>query len=363
MKLRSLGDTVLMTACLEELKRAYPEAQLHVAVSARWAPLFESYPGIHKVWTYERHKDPAARAKAVARIALNLRREKFDCVVNFHASPSSAMIAFATGARVRSIHFHGHKQKNKHSTVEVPGKGTLKPITERDMDTVRALGIHVPSGRMPAIHLRAVEIDRAKEWLGKSGATGPVLGIGLGASRPSKSWPLDRFAALAVNWCQQTGGSAIAFSGPEDKGKQEELLKSVDDLLSATIPDTEARASVRSRILTQVGLPLRSLAAVQHQLSVFAGNDSGPRHLAVAVGIPTVTVFGPEHPFEWHPYPTDRHPFFFLENLPCRKDGAPGMPPWCGLEECVSEQHQCMRMIGVDAVLEGCLKFAKGKSA
>src|SRR5262245_7453241 len=87
MKLRSLGDTVLMTAPLFELRNAYPEAEIHVAVSSHWAPLLENHPAVDRIWTYERHPDRASRAKSLTKLALKLRRERFDCVVNFHASP------------------------------------------------------------------------------------------------------------------------------------------------------------------------------------------------------------------------------------------------------------------------------------
>src|SRR6476619_3876425 len=104
-------------------------------------------------------------------------------------------------------------------------------------------------------------------------------------------------------------------------------------------------------------LGLRVLAAVFTQASVVVGNDSGPKHLAIAVGTPTVTLFGPEDPFEWHPYPADRHPHFFIESLKCRKDADPGMPPWCGLENCVIEQQRCMKEIAVSQVLAQCMKL------
>lgn len=341
-----------MTAPIEELKRAYPDAELHVAVVARWAPLLEGYPGIHRLWRYERHEDRGARAKAVARMALALRREKFDAVFNLHASPSSATIAFATGAKTRAVHFHGHKHKNRYSTVTIPGKGVLKPVIERDMDALRGAGINVPEGCLPRLYVSKPEASEAQEWIAKSHLTSPILGIGLGASRPTKAWPAERYAALAVQWCQEQKGSVIAISGPEDEPRLHEFLKSLDDLLTATIAEPEERARIRSQIVPQQSLPLRTLAALLQQLSVFVGNDSGPKHMAVAVGTPTVTLFGPEHPFEWHPYPRDVHPYLFIENLPCRKDAQPGMPPWCGVPQCIEEQHRCMRMLGVDEVLK-----------
>ncbi|MCM2323600.1 MAG: glycosyltransferase family 9 protein [Oligoflexia bacterium] len=348
IKLRALGDTILLTAPIDELKRAYPEAELHVAVPSRWAPLLEGHPAIHRLWTYERHADRGARAKAAIAFALQLRKEGFDCVLNFHASPSSAAIALATGAKVRSIHFHGHRDKNRFSTVTVPGKGVLKPIIERDLDTVRALGVEAPSGRLPHVTITPEEASQAANWLKHQGLGTPLLALSLGASRPTKSWPAERFASLALSWCRSENGSVLVAVGPDDEPSLQAFLTAVDD-----------KIDLRSRIVTERNLPLRRLAAILAQASVFAGNDSGPKHLAVAVGTPTVTMFGPEQPYEWHPYPRDRHPYFFLEDLPCRRDALPGMPPWCGLPVCKDEQHRCMREIGVDAVLSACRQVRK----
>jgi ADP-heptose:LPS heptosyltransferase len=279
--------------------------------------------------------------------------------VNFHASPSSATLAFATGSKIRSIHFHGHNAKNRHSTVIIPGKGVLKPIIERDMDTVRALGIHVPAGRLPAISLHGWEIEQADQRISKLNLPAPLLGIGLGATRPVKTWPIERFAALALEWCRKTGGGVLAVAGPNENDKAHAFLKSVDDALGESVRAATERTSLRARISAESNLPIRALAAILSRMSVFAGNDSGPRHVALATGTPTVTLFGPEHPFEWHPYPEDTHPLFFFEALACRSDAAPGMPAWCGLHECVAEEHKCMRMIGVNQVLQQCERVAR----
>ncbi len=352
IKLRSMGDTILMTSPLEMLRRAYPHAEIHVAVTSTWAPLLENHPAIDRLWACERHKERGARAKAIARLALKLRREGYDCVANFHASPSSAMLAFATGARTRSIHFHGHKDKNRHSTVIVPGKGTLKPIIERDMDTVRALGVSAPAGTLPKVYLLTEETEEASSQLASFGLTGPILGIGLGSSRPTKTWPVERFAEVAVRWCKETGGSVLIPTGPND----EVPLHAFSTAL-AQVPGID---EVSSRVVTRQNIPLRPLAAILSQLAVFAGNDSGPRHLAVAVGTPTVTLFGPEHPFEWHPYPEDRHPKFFIDHLPCRRDAMPGMPAWCGLHNCIAEAHKCMSMIEAGPVFDAIRRVSRG---
>jgi len=354
IKLRSLGDTVLMTAPLMELRRAFPHAQIDVAVLTQWAPLLQDHPAVNRIWNYDRFPDRGSRAKAAARLALKLRKERYDCVVNFHASPSSAMIAFATGAKTRSIHFHGHNDRNRYSTVIVPGKGTLKPIIERDMDTVRALGLQVPEGRLPLLQSTASEKTWAQGYVAQLGQGQPVLALGLGASRPTKAWPLDRFASVAVEWCRQKKGAAIAVTGPNEKTLSSDFLKAVDDVLSTAVPDLAERASVRNRISSQSQFTVRELSALLGAVTLFLGNDSGPKHMAIAQGTSTVTLFGPEHPFEWHPYPQKKNPYFFVETLTCRKDAQPGKQPWCGLEVCVQEQHQCMKLIGTNQVLQKC---------
>jgi ADP-heptose:LPS heptosyltransferase len=359
VKMRSFGDTILLTAPLAALRRQYPRAEIHVVVTSTWASILDHHPGVDRIWSYERHKEKTSRAKTIARMAYQLRQENFDCVVNFHASPSSAMLSFATGAKTRAIHFHGHDSKNRYSTVEIQGKGTPKPIIERDMDTIRAIGVHIPEGRLPKIFLEASEFIQGEQYLQNLNFSEPILALGLGASRPTKIWPIDRFASLAVSWVQQTGGSVLAIAGPGEEALAQEFNQSVEDQTKLLGKKTEAETQLlRRKIQYLQPLPIRQLAGILRQCRVFCGNDSGPKHLAIAVETPTVTMIGPEHPFEWHPYPRDLHPYFFIEELGCRKDGLPGMPQWCGLQACVVERHKCMHLIRVDQVLEECKRVA-----
>ncbi len=344
IKLRSMGDTVLMTAPLAQLREAFPDAQIHVAVTAQWATLLQNHPAINRLWPVERHRDKLSRAKAIARTALKLRRENFDCAFNFHASPSSATLAFASGARVRSIHFHGHKAKNQYSTVTVPGKGTLKPVIERDMDTLRALNLTIPEGLLPQLHLRPGEMNNAFNKLQKMSLPRPILAVGLGSSRPTKCWPVDRYAQLSADWHSKTGGGVVVITGPGEEALHISFFEALGG---------------RGKAAPIHAPEVRELAAVLSQCSAFVGNDSGPKHAAVAVQTPTVTLFGPEHPFEWHPYSREQHPYFFVEALKCRQDGMAGMPPWCALEVCEKEEHRCMRLTEPGPVLEECLRVMR----
>jgi ADP-heptose:LPS heptosyltransferase len=339
-KFRAMGDTILLTAALKAIHEEWPQAQIHVAVTEPWVWLLDGFPGVTRLWPVTWHADRAARTKAATRLAFQLRKEKYDLVFGFHSSPAAAMVALSTGAKTRSIHFHSFKAKNMYSTVTVPGKGTMKPVVERDLDTVRAVGIDVPTGIMPEVYLKDEERRFAREEFQAWGLKSPVLGIALGASRPTKVWPLHRFAELAQRWVK-LHGSVLVIAGPGEEALHEEFFRSIPN-------DPQLRDAIKVMPVGNV----RSLAARISQLNVLVGNDSGPRHLATALNIPTVTIFGPEHPLEWHPYPQDRHPRLFVEPLPCRVNTEPGSPPWCGLYECIIESHQCMTRISTDEVFE-----------
>lgn len=363
IKFRAMGDTILMTAPLSELRKAYPDAEIHVVVTASWAPLLEHHPAVNRLFTYERHKEATARAKAIARLALTLRKERYDCVINFHASGSSSALAYAIGAKTRSIHFHGHNDKNLYSTVEIPGKGTLKPIIERDMDAVRALGVSIPEGAMPSVFLSQGEIDKAKFRLDLMGLQGPLLCLGIGASRPTKTWPLERFASIAIRWVDQYKGSVVVLNSRDEEPLARKFYEAIDEKIVSWYSDQNTRRNVRSKIINEMQVPLRQLASILSCADLYLGNDSGPKHLAVAVGTPTITIFGPEDPFEWHPYPKGKHPLHFIEGLKCRKDHLPGFRPWCGLNECVAEEHRCMKMIAEDDVFRTIERVFDGPKA
>lgn len=326
IKLRAMGDTILTTAPAQALHEELPEAEITALVPDLWAPLLENHPAIHRLWRFR--KDQLFSSwRWISRI----RAEKFDWVMAFHAGGTAINLARFSRAPVRAIHFHHLLKPNKYSTVEIPGKGEVKPIIERDLDVLRALGLN-PQRPATQIHLRSEETCRAQEFLTQQNVRGPVLALGCGASRPTKQWPMEYFATAAQMWRQKTGGSVITVAGAGETAVAGSLRLPHDDL--------------------------RFVAACVSRAQIFLGNDSGPKHLAVALGIPTVSLFGPEHPFEWHPYAKDQHSYFFLDNLPCRAIRVGQAPAWCALKTCELEQHKCMRQLRPEPVMQRVLQVS-----
>ena len=124
-----------------------------------------------------------------------------------------------------------------------------------------------------------VEIPRAKLFAGDSPVPGPYAVIHPFASEPGKTWPADRFAAVAEH-LERSGLEPVVIAGPGDD------------------------AAPFARWSTFAGAPLEAIKSLVSSAALFLGNDSGPAHLAAAFGIPVVVIFGTSNPAIWRPWRT-----------------------------------------------------------
>jgi len=336
-KLRAMGDAVLSTATLNELKRLEPDCEIHFLVPKAWASLFEAHPSVDRVWIYEKPNFFWKRLWAQFKLLLSLRKERFDVTLALHSNSTSAWIALMSGARLRVTHNHNFFKADKFSQRAIPRKNELAPFVERDLKTLEALGMKVNRDAETSLMLKEEEKLWAREMLfEKLQLKKPLLVLCLGASRPTKVWPMENFAKVAEDWIQSTQGSVVAVCSPQEAFLAQEVLQKV--------PLDNFRVLDR--------LSLREMMAVLAEGKVVLGNDSGPRHVAAALGRPTLTLYGPQDPFECHPYKIEKHPYVFIEGLACRSNVDPsGKHFWCGLHECHVEQHKCMRQIAPEQVL------------
>ncbi|MBU6375922.1 MAG: glycosyltransferase family 9 protein [Bdellovibrionales bacterium] len=331
-KIRALGDTVLLTAHLDEVRRRFPEALITVIVPERWKAVLADHPAVHEVWGVDLKK--IRSAAGFFSLWQRIRKMRFDAAICLHASPTIAWLIRLAGISRRAIHFHGHQDQNRFSTVEITGKGQLFPAIVRDALCFEALFGQWPRDLVPRVVVNSKTLSRALP------EKGPVLAICPAASRPTKSWTIEGFAEVAQRWLETRNGSIVLIGSDLERT----TLNSVYGALVKKLPGLQGRVSIAA------DLTLEELMALLAKVDLFLGNDSGPKHLAVALGRPTITLFGPEDPFEWHPYSRKSHPYLFVPNLPCRKSQTLGLPAWCGVETCVEEKHQCMTGISSDEV-------------
>jgi heptosyltransferase-2 len=293
IRLRALGDVVLTTPALRSLAAAGNE--LHVVTESRFAPLLEGLPWITRVWGVER-TGASTRATAAA-----LRRLRPRVAVDFFGNPRSALLARASGApEVWGFELRGRRH---FYTGTVP-RETRLPGGRRE----HASAVHLRLARAaggaggtldPEIAVGGAARAEAARLLAAAGVGEPARAVGLVAagSWPTKAWPLSHSAILARELVA-AGHEVLLVAGPGEEGVSRRLV--------ALAPAV--------RVLPPCGVA--ALAAVIARLRAVVGTDSGPRHLAAALGVPSFAWFGPTHPDTWNP-PGEAHGYWRTE-LPCR---------------------------------------------
>jgi ADP-heptose:LPS heptosyltransferase len=314
IKSRRLGDTVLWTSALQALCDHFTEAQLDIALPNEYEPLFRDAPHIRTRYLLTRDKNPDAS---------RWRAERYDLVLVFHASPHTRRVAKSAKARRTLIHHHSRKALNFGSDTPIVSLGQPMSAVQRDLNLVRTLGW---SGAAPPTKVRCPQAwtDRARErWFPKGTEENLVL-FSPGASRLSKRWPLEHYAALAESVGPELTLGVIVPNLADfqsDRRSFERLKKRATFIVTPTLEEAVGALSLGK---------------------AFVGSDSGLKHLAVALGLSSVTLFGPESVGEWHPYDGKKHAALQNKVLCRTEDASNPHFAWCGVSICPLASHACM---------------------
>lgn len=320
-----LGDAVMAIPFLRALKRSDPGGSIAVLARPSVAPVFPM-TGVVDAVLRSRGRDLPGFARDVAAG----RRSRPDELWVLPHSFRSALLARAIGGKKR----FGYRGESRD--VLLTDSAPRPPATVhqlRDEDALLALAGIAPDPdpprlTVPPAHSAAAARERERHQI--AGAPGPVLLAPGAAFGPTKLWPAERFALLADALLDR-GHRAALVIGPAEV----EL-----GMLIAR------RARHRLPILA-AELDTGQLAALLAEARLLVGNDSGPAHLAAAVGTPSVVFYGPTDPGRTAPsgapsLPLDRYVFC----SPCYRKKCP-------------YQHECMEEITVEMALEAALTFLR----
>jgi ADP-heptose:LPS heptosyltransferase len=257
IRLRSLGDCVLTTPALDILKRFRPDLRVGVMVEERFRAVFQGNSDIERILT------PELAAVRGWRPALCL---------NLHGGTRSAWMTALSGARWRAG--FGHFRHRLAYNVRIPRAQEILGM-ERTVHTAEHLAsaifyLGAPAGEIP----RAKLVVEAGGSAGRSTAV-----IHAVAASPEKTWRADGFLAVAEH-LKAAGMEPVFIGGAED--------------------DLGPFRAYR----TLAGAPLAEIKALLAGAALFVGNDSGPAHMAAALGVPSVVVFGRSDPAIWGPWRT-----------------------------------------------------------
>jgi len=340
IKLRAIGDVVMATPVLENLRSAFPSAKIDFLTEKFCAPIVKGHPAINEVIELDRNhlrKLPFAKRLAATLVQLrDLRRRRYDLVFDLFGNPRTAIMTLATGAPQR-VGFRFRVRRHAYNIVVTP-RGNLVHEVEFNLDALRALNIPIISRTL------VVPLDHGKEaiadnfWIENHLTDKTVIGLNASGGWYTKRWLLDRFAALGDEITEKLDVAVVLIWGPGE----------LDDARSIT-------AKMRHKALLIPQSDLILLSSFLRRLTVLVSNDSGPLHIAAAVGTPVVGIYGPTRPDLQGPW-GEGHQIVRLDGLDCLG---------CNGVTCRIETHDCMQKLEVATVfqaLEGCLKSAGRKS-
>lgn len=313
-----LGDLVMTTPLLQVLHAAYPQATI-TYVAGTWSKVIaEHHPAVTTVLDCGTVGIPGRyRVKDYLKLARTLRERHFDLAFVLDRSPMLTLLPWLAGIPRRVGPDSLGRGFSLTDRVPVSSSSThLQHQAEMYLDLARAIGLPVNAPRM-----RFVPTAEERASIPASSQTQVALFPG-GGSNPgmeltAKRWPLARYQALATKLVNELHVQVLLIGGPGDVALNQQLLDRLD------VP---ADSVINMAGKTSIG----QLGALLEHCALFIGNDSSPMHLAAAVAIPVIAVFGPTSPQEYGPYPLDdpthialwRHPngqpcFFLGKMQPC----------------------------------------------
>jgi ADP-heptose:LPS heptosyltransferase len=281
-----LGDVVLLLPALSSLKTAFPGAELTFLTGHRCAPVAELCPAIDEVISVDRiaMRDGSVPGafKEMAKLIRNVRRRRFDLLIDFHSLRETNLLSWLSGA-------HERLAMKRNNASYWGFCFTLPPVVENKNLHVAEMFQNVV-GRVtnqPSASGGALVIpDNLRAWARQAAPGGPRLALYIDAPVPERVWPPERFAEIADYAMEKFGAAVIVLSS--------NLGKELADRLQAASRHPDSLTT-----FTNVSIP--ELAALVASTRLLVSNDTGPMHLGPAVGVATLGLFSVGYPEHFRP--------------------------------------------------------------
>jgi len=339
IRFRRIGDVILTTPAVALLRERFPKAPLTYLVEEPYRRLVEGNPRLDRVLVV-----PAKQLRRdFLKLLGEIRREKFDIVLDMHGGPRASWITLRSGAGLKVGHGIRHKTFLYDLTVPRTGEGGPLHSVETHAGLVRALGVDFRKDEIPPVLLppaKPEDIRRAEEIAGGAGNARLVV-FHIGAGNEYRDWGVENIAALVKRLTRRGAVKIALIGGAGDQPREQEILAGFQD-------DPHARDSLLPLAGKLNLIALRELVA---RSTLFVGPDSGPMHIAAGTATPIVAYFGPTLPAHfgpWRPGVDPSRTVILQKNLDCRP---------CRQRECVTADFRCLRTISPAEVFSACSPF------
>jgi heptosyltransferase II len=351
-----LGDAVMTTPALLRLREKFPDSYIALLTPKKLEELWQNHPAINEIISF-------SPGEGVFAVGKKLREGKFDTALVLPNSPRSAIEVFWAGIPARIGYARpwrnffltravterpGAVKMRKRSPEEIKqliSQPTQSSKSKTQNSTANqaneylhlAAALGASSEPIPAkLFVKTEEIEAARNFFGLNSISNPIFGLNPGAEYgPAKRWPIERFIAAALEIQKQTHCTWILFGGKNDTEFTNPIQSALGD----------------SSVLNLAGkTSLRELMALLKSCEVFLTNDTGPMHVAAALGVPTVAIFGSTSPELTAPFSSSGSRVQIVaSDVPCSP---------CFLRECPID-FRCMNGIGVEQVVRAVLESSK----
>jgi len=349
IKYRALGDIVLVQPLVYALREAFPKARISFLCMENFVETLADNPAVDEVISFK------GRFLSELKLFLKLRNKRYDLVLDLISSPFSAYLTYMTRASIRigfdvgrqswcytnllpRVIVENGERKRMYTfdsnlklleMMNIPCKpAAYEGIIGRVVDAVGQV-LAEPDSRYDryAVGFPPAEAEKrwAEDYLKKINPDGlKVVGIVPSARYQAKAWPVEKFVELAGGLAERGNILPVIIWGPGEKDVAERIAAEVPEVV----------------VIPEIGVA--KLGALISILDLLVGVDSGPKHIAVLLGVPTLTLFGPTDPVIWDPL-TDIHRVIYL-NLPCSP---------CNRKSC--NPNRCLLDIEADEVINEAL--------
>ncbi len=334
----AMGDTLFAIPAIRSLTRLIPQAQIDLLVRDRFASLFRNLSYINKILKYR------GRCRGSLELLSTFKKNRYDLCISLHDSdPCPVKVAFLAG-----IPFIVRIGQRDEMTAPFLSARTEyfpdKHAIEQRLDVLRLLFGSVAEPLLTTKMVLPVSRHETNEFwqaiLGQKRITEkllPKIGFQFSASGMYKTWPIENWAALGKRLLVHFDkASIVLLGGPADRSEAEKLTQAI----------TEKQLDFDRRIINLAGkIPLAKLPAALKGLDVFVTNDTGPLHAAVALKVPTVSLFVPTRTRCIAPIQDTHLHTVVKKAMPC----TPCIEKYC-------DSPDCMSLISVDEVFHAVIE-------
>lgn len=264
IRFSSMGDIILALPVVEAVKQAKPEAVVDFLTRKQYTCLIDQFTGVNRTYSFDNN---------MRSLLKELKKQKYNTVIDLQKNPRSILLTAAINPK--RVASYPKRRLRRELLIRRPQISlNIGHAVDAYLAALGRLKIK-PTGRCPRFVLELEVSKFGEDFINNAGFSGKIIGLCPGSKHKEKKW--QQYHELASLIIEDDDKNVIVFSGPDD--------------------DFDPNLNISSdKLVAAFKLRLDRLAGVMSGCDVVVTNDSGLMHLAVALFVPVVAIFGPTHP-------------------------------------------------------------------